>query len=66
MKFNISDLPTAGVFMSKDQFLSYLERQKCSHCENRATWLPREKGIGYCDNHFPYNEEVKVNNELNE
>ena len=57
MKFDINDLPTSGQFFTTGQFMAYLEGQKCSHCDKRATWLPHERGIAYCDEHFPYKEE---------
>lgn len=35
-----------------------MEGQKCSHCEKKAKWLPKyERGISYCDDHWPYKEE---------
>ncbi len=56
MKFKIEDLPHTGQFFTTDQFMAFLEGQKCSHCDKRARWLPMEKGIGYCDEHYPYKE----------
>ena len=63
MRFPISELPTTGIFISPDQFVAYLEGQKCIRCNQRAVWLPHDKGIGYCDEHFPYHEEKKDNYE---
>lgn len=45
------------MFMTLAQFLAILEKQKCSQCDKKATWLPHTKGTGYCDDHFPYHEE---------
>ncbi len=60
MKFNVDDLPTIGVWMTPSQFEAIMEGQKCSHCDEKAKWLPKyERGIGYCDEHFPYKEELK-------
>lgn len=54
MKFNIDEFQTTGQWFTKDQFMAFLERQKCNHCDKRAKWLPYEKGIAYCDDHYPY------------
>lgn len=60
MKFDIKDLPTTGVFMTPHQFDAIMEGQKCSHCQKKAIWFPKyERGIGYCDDHFPYKSEIK-------
>ncbi len=62
MEFHPNDVPTTGQWFSKHQFMAFLEGQKCCYCDNRAKWLPHDKGNGYCDDHFPYYEE-KLNEE---
>lgn len=44
-------------FLTCDQLIAILEGQRCLRCKEKATWLPHDKGIGYCDEHFPYKQE---------
>ncbi len=46
-----------GVWFTADQFIAMMEKQKCGLCDKKAVWLPHHKGIGYCDEHYPYKEE---------
>ena len=62
MEFQLDPSKWGSQFFTKDQFMAFLEGQKCSHCDKRAKWLPHDKGIAYCDEHYPYYEEK--NNEL--
>lgn len=44
-------------FMTMDQLFAFMQKQKCSRCEQRAKWLPEVNGVAYCDEHYPYHEE---------
>ena len=46
-----------GVFLKIDQFLSI--GKKCSHCDKKATWLDSLETPAYCDEHFPYYDEIE-------
>lgn len=55
----------SGHWFTLDQFIAYMDEQKCHRCDKKATWLPMDKGIGYCDEHFPYHQE-KLKEQKNE
>jgi len=40
-----------------DQFKMWCEERICCRCEKKATYFPKDEGICYCDEHFPYKEE---------
>ncbi len=44
-------------YFTMDQFKAYLNDQKCNHCDKKATWLPFNGGIAFCDEHYPYKDE---------
>jgi len=35
-----------------------MNKEKCSVCDQKATWLPVDKNMGpsYCDQHYPMNK----------
>jgi len=59
MKYEIKDIPKTGTFFTPHQFFLWMEGEKCCHCGNRATWLPKYKDCGnlsYCDDHWPFKD----------
>jgi hypothetical protein len=41
-------------WMTLDQFLKWIEKPKCSHCDKKATWYAGEAEPVYCDDHYPF------------
>lgn len=60
---HLQALQKTGSFFTGDQLIAYLEGQKCLHCDQRATWLPIERGVAYCDRHCPWREDTCQENE---
>ena len=40
-------------FLTIDQLIAVIEKQRCFRCEKPATYFPMDKGIAYCDDHYP-------------
>ncbi len=46
-------------FFTPDQLIAWMDEQKCCKCNEKAKWIPVEKGFAYCDEHYPYKEETE-------
>lgn len=46
-----------ATYLSLDQFMAYIKKEKCSHCDKKPMGFSGPDSPAYCDDHFPYHEE---------
>lgn len=42
--------------LSIEQFIAFLSKDKCIHCEKKPKWFASPTSPAYCDEHFPYKD----------